>query len=144
MRRLFCLMAMVLVHAAGLTSAGAAEGPQVLQLAPEDLRPYTSKRELLVTGRDPFNWPPEQQAWFQAAAQPETPDFLSGLALTGIIWDEKMPLAVINERVHGVGDTVAGATVSDIFKETVVLEYNGTPHTLWFQKGSHKPPRDSK
>jgi hypothetical protein len=113
----------------------AAEGPLVLQLTPEDLRPYASKRELRLADRDPFNWPPEQLARLQTAARTDTPDFLSGLSLSGIIWDEKMPLAVINERMLGVGDMVAGATITAIFKETVVLEHNGAPHTLWFQKG---------
>ncbi|MDA8164695.1 MAG: hypothetical protein M0017_06665 [Desulfobacteraceae bacterium] len=143
MRRLWWLLAILLISGAEAAPAAAA-GAQVLQLSPDDLRSYAAKRELLVTARDPFNWPPEEQKQLKAAARSETPDFLSGISLTGIMWDEKMPLAVINGGMHGVGDTVAGARISAIFKETVVLDYNGSSYTLWIQKGSPKPTRGAK
>lgn len=47
------------------------------------------------------------------------------LKLSGIIWDSKNPLAMINERVVKVGDTIAGNTVVEIKHDRVILN-NGS------------------
>jgi len=41
--------------------------------------------------------------------------------LMGIVWDEKMPRCVINNRIVGVGDEVAGKRVKEIRRDRVIL-----------------------
>ncbi|MBU0709333.1 MAG: hypothetical protein KJ793_01305 [Candidatus Omnitrophica bacterium] len=45
----------------------------------------------------------------------------SGIALSGIIWDEEIPMAVINDRILLVGDSLGSNTVISIEKEKVIL-----------------------
>jgi len=43
------------------------------------------------------------------------------LNLSGIIWDEERPLALINNRVVGIGDKIGISTVVDITQDRVIL-----------------------
>jgi len=43
------------------------------------------------------------------------------LYLTGILWDEKNPTAIINGKIIGIGDKVGGNSVVDIKKDRVIL-----------------------
>ena len=44
------------------------------------------------------------------------------MVLEGIVWDEERPLAVINDRVVGVGDTVRQSRIAKITQTEVFLE----------------------
>ena len=44
-----------------------------------------------------------------------------GLTLRGIVWDEQNPKAVINDRIVGSGETVAGRKVVKIEQTRVIL-----------------------
>ncbi len=44
-----------------------------------------------------------------------------GIRLSGILWDEDSPRAVINEEILKVGDKISGSTVTSIEKDRVVL-----------------------
>lgn len=55
---------------------------------------------------------------------PFVPQSLSGnksLVLNGILWDQKDPKAIINDKIVGVGDTVAKHRVIEIKKDQVIL-----------------------
>ena len=39
----------------------------------------------------------------------------------GIVWDEKTPKCVINNRIVGVGDEVAGKKVKEVRQDRVIL-----------------------
>lgn len=43
------------------------------------------------------------------------------LTLSGVIWDEKEPKALINNAVVGIGDEIEGHTVIDIKQDSVIL-----------------------
>lgn len=55
---------------------------------------------------------------------------LAGFPLQGIFWDERKPMAIINDEVVKTGDTVAGAIVKEIRRDAVVVEYGGELFTL--------------
>jgi hypothetical protein len=60
----------------------------------------------------------------QAAAlePPLVPRRPVALALKGIIWDARAPLAIVNDAVLGLNDTVEGFKVVSIEQERIVLE----------------------
>ena len=43
------------------------------------------------------------------------------LTLSGVIWDDKEPKALINNVVVGIGDEIEGNTVIDIKQDSVIL-----------------------
>ena len=71
--------------------------------------------------RDPFQFPPKKYI--------KKTDF-EGLNLTGIIYDEESPVAVINDVIVKKGDVVEGVTVLEIRRESVVLEKEDKSYTL--------------
>jgi len=62
--------------------------------------------------RDPFLLP---------AAGEEGSSRLADLKLSGIVWDEREPFAMVNEKVVKVGDMLGGYTVIEIKQSSVVL-----------------------
>lgn len=69
--------------------------------------------------KDPFSPPVVKEAEKAGA------EVLTGVRLEGIIWDEKNPMAIINDKVAGIGDTVSGAKVVEIRQNEVVFDVNG-------------------
>ncbi|MCF7908233.1 MAG: hypothetical protein K9L86_05140 [Candidatus Omnitrophica bacterium] len=65
---------------------------------------------LLALKRDPFT-----------QNRIETKVIGSGLSLGGIIWNEKDPKAVIDDRIVGLGDQVGKKTIIEITPSTVLL-----------------------
>lgn len=61
-------------------------------------------------GRDPFSF---GKATYATAEQ--------GMALNGIVWDEKAPSAIINDTIVRVGEEINGKRVMDIQKNKVTL-----------------------
>ncbi len=55
--------------------------------------------------------------------------------LSGIVYNSRTPLAIINNRPVRAGDVVNNATVVSIKAKTVTLEHNGTRLTLTVSKG---------
>jgi len=47
------------------------------------------------------------------------------LAVSGIVYNEKSPSAIISKQVYGVGDVVDGYTISRITQTEVEFEKNG-------------------
>ena len=52
-------------------------------------------------------------------------EMLTGIKLEGIIWDEKNPMAIINDKIVGVGEEIAGAKIVGITENEVVFNVNG-------------------
>jgi hypothetical protein len=55
--------------------------------------------------------------------------------LTGIVYNDRTPLAIINNRPVKVGDAIDQAKVVDIGTRTVTVEYQGKRVTLTVSKG---------
>ena len=130
-RRLPILLACALASIAWRPFAAPAEKSEVLLIRPEKLQ----RREAAaaVPERDPFNWSRDQINRFKDQEPKLRSSTVAGLTLSGIIWDRKKPLAIINDRVVSVGDTVKGATILEVLKDMVVFEQEGVYHTLWLQ-----------
>jgi len=107
------------------------EKAEVLLVRPEKLQRHEATAA--VPERDPFNWSREQINRFKDQEPKLRSSSAGGLTLSGIIWDRKKPLAIINDRVVSVGDTVKGSTILEILKDMVVFEQEGAYHTLWLQ-----------
>ena len=60
----------------------------------------------------------------------ELTEGVRGLVLEGIVWDEERPLAVINDRVVGVGDTLRQGRIVTITQTEVFLEDNAETFSL--------------
>ena len=71
-------------------------------------------------GRDPFSSGPSTAA----------PSTLSDMVLTGILWDDSAPLAMINDNLVGAGDKIGGYTAVEIKKDRVVLTDGEQNYTL--------------
>ena len=141
-------LAMLLVCASLLSLAWTpypltvvAEQPQIVTIRPEKLQ----KREIAggaaaMPARDPFNWSRDQVNRFKDQEPKVRSSSAAGLTLSGIIWDRRKPLAIINDRVVSVGDSVKGSTILEILKDMIVFEQDGIYHTLWLQP-SVLPPQ---
>lgn len=83
--------------------------------------------------RDPFKWSDEvlQQ---NESQEVEKKDYFKDFKLSGIIWDVKLPFAVIDDTLLGEGDEIKGVTVKAIFKDEVVLEKDNVYHSLAFEE----------
>ncbi|MEW5795758.1 MAG: hypothetical protein AB1772_05305 [Candidatus Zixiibacteriota bacterium] len=83
-------------------------------------------------GRDPF-----QLRSRHGRTRFAVVDRSSSLAwtLAGIIHNNRHPLALINNRMVGIGERVDSATIVAIEKETVTLEYQGRRIKLKLTKG---------
>ncbi|HAJ56863.1 MAG TPA: hypothetical protein DCL35_03725 [Candidatus Omnitrophica bacterium] len=54
----------------------------------------------------------------------------SGLDVTGIVWGEAMPKAIINDEVYGIGDQVNEATIMNINKDGILLKFKDKEYLM--------------
>ena len=50
--------------------------------------------------------------------------------LSGIVWDEKMPVAILNDKLLQAGDLIDGCQVKEIFRSSVKLVCDGKSYEL--------------
>ena len=55
---------------------------------------------------------------------------LGKLHLTGVIWGGKMPLAIINDKIYRVGESILGIKIIEINKTGVLLKYKEETYIL--------------
>ena len=84
--------------------------------------------------RDPFNWTAESLEKFNNSDDAQTVELFAGLVLSAIIWDQNMPMTVINGLLLQVGDVVNGNVVKEIGRNEVVLEQQNEQHRIRFKK----------
>jgi len=78
--------------------------------------------------RDPFkSYLPETEIGRSRAAVSLQ---LGKLHLTGVIWGGKLPLAIINDKVYRVGDSILGIKIIEINKTGVLLQYKEETYIL--------------
>jgi hypothetical protein len=56
------------------------------------------------------------------------------LKLSGVLWDDQIPTAIINSKVVKIGDLIQGKTVVDIEKDQVLLMEEGQIYVLKLRK----------
>ncbi len=57
-------------------------------------------------------------------------DLIKFVKVDGILWDNKMPLAMVNNEIKKIGDIVNELTIKEITTESVVFEYFDLTHTI--------------
>lgn len=85
--------------------------PTKIKTTPVSTTRHARRTNFSTWGRDPFSSGP--------AASP--PTSVSDMSLTGILWDDRAPLAVINDNPVAVGDKIGMYTVAEIDKDKVIL-----------------------
>ena len=78
--------------------------------------------------RDPFKsyLPKTEIGKTRAAISQE----LGKLHLTGVIWGGDLPLAIINDKVYRVGESILGIKIIEINKTGVLLQYKEETYIL--------------
>ena len=79
-------------------------------------------------GRDPF--------FQQQSAALGT---LGSIVLSGIVYDQKMPIVMVNEQVLTVGDQIQGYTVKQIKPSSVIFTANGQDFEVRLFEAAEKP-----
>jgi hypothetical protein len=110
---------------------------QVAQVSALDL----TARQNQAWGRDPFTAnsnitarPAVERP--RPTAKPTSPAaVVPGFRLSGIIYNKKQPMAVINGQMVGVGDEIDQARVKYIDRSKVTIIYNGSAIDLLVSKG---------
>ena len=102
--------------------ASGTMGPQPKNLAiPSARTPFSD------WGRNPFT------------LSEEVTEGVRGLVLEGIVWDEKIPLVVINDHVLKVGDTIRKSQITRITQKEVSLQ-DDEGHEFILKVGKGEPP----
>lgn len=81
-------------------------------------------------GRDPFIYPYKKKS-----ISPALPKKNKLWKLTGIIYNNSTPIAVINKKPVKIGDSIDDALVIQINRKDVVIEINGSKIVLNVSKG---------
>ncbi len=79
-------------------------------------------------GRDPF------EGALKFEAEDSTADSTATLSLTGIVWKNKTPLALIGDWILGVGDKQGGVEVLKIFPDRVIARRGTEMLTLYLHQ----------
>lgn len=103
---------------------------QVISSAPPQAKPDWERIDAAAWGADPF------RTLIKKAAKPtDKPKEELKLILSGIVFNEKSPMAVINKKMVRTGDTIGGVRVVSINRKTVTVERNGKRYQLTVTKG---------
>ncbi|HVP07491.1 MAG TPA: hypothetical protein VMS71_06580 [Candidatus Acidoferrum sp.] len=87
-------------------------------------------------GRDPFGSGPAPVVHRIVQSSTVTPGAPRPTwVLSGVVYNEQHPLAFVNRKAVGVGDTIDQARVVKITKNKVTLEYNGNHFDIFVAKG---------
>jgi hypothetical protein len=84
--------------------------------------------------RDPFTWAPAVVERQLREQRPVENKVFKQLVLTGILWDDTSPLAIIDGTVLKEGDEVRGAVIRSIYRDEVVLELDKDFYNLRFSE----------
>ena len=116
------------------SSPSSATSPVIEQTTPRPVSVNKSfidveEKALEQWGQDPFRANPKRQSKTPRTFQSKHWD------LSGILYNDKYPVAIINKNPVKVGDTVNNAEIIKIDKKEVVIDYNGARITLTVAKG---------
>ncbi|MFH0935755.1 MAG: hypothetical protein V1828_02700 [Candidatus Omnitrophota bacterium] len=90
------------------------KAPQAAMSVKPQYQLQEEESQSLELKRDPF------AAMIPAVAKGQAAQ-ASSITLSGILWDENNPLAIINNKVVKKADTVGGCRVAEIKRDSVVL-----------------------
>ncbi len=64
------------------------------------------------------------------SAQEELNELIETIKVDGILWDDQMPLAMINKEIYKIGDIINQLKIVNITDESVVFGYADLTHTI--------------
>jgi hypothetical protein len=121
--------------------AGAAFGYEVIGSKDGSIllrKPVRDDRSMIVTtaqpARDPFNWAGDALVINREQSPRSDDAIFANIHLSGILFDEKMPLAIIDDSLVKEGDIISGVVVRSISQNEVVVEHEQQLHTLRFSE----------
>lgn len=123
-----------LIPTSSLSAFDKVETEEGLILVREDVKNTEIAESDGEPARNPFNWAPEliQERQPVESKIDERPRVV--FHLSGILWDEKQPVAIIDDLLLKEGDLVKGALVREINPDEVMLEQDGEFVTLRFKE----------
>lgn len=68
----------------------------------------------------------------ETATEEEIATLRDSLKLNGIVHNKDRPMAMLDNRIVRVGDSVKGATITEIQKNKVILSYKNRTFTLLY------------
>jgi len=85
----------------------------------------------------PVKKPPERrtpQLWKPRPTKPAPRAITKApsLKITGIVWNSDRPQAIINDQVIDIGDKVQNATIKEITKTEIKVEYGGKEFSILY------------
>ncbi len=110
-----------------LKAAGASPRTFDRPMVPAVEIPWAIPGRFELEGRDPMQWPPPS-AGVQNDEPPavaDTPENSGELVVTGILYSEDRPSAIVNTQLVHEGQQISGATVDKIESDGVQFERNG-------------------
>ena len=111
-------------------STDKAASPQKKPQAAKTAKPSAGKKKVFDI-RDPFLSSKNPGKLKPVNVQKKA---AVNLKVSGILWDEKIPSAIINSQVVKIGDIIFDKTVVDIDKDRVVLMEEGQLYILKLHK----------
>lgn len=72
----------------------------------------------------------------EAAAEPEEQFDPAKYQVTGLVWGQAAPKAIINDTIYSIGDTVEGAKVVNIDKNGILMEFNSKEYLMKREGGA--------
>lgn len=63
-------------------------------------------------------------------AEPEEKFDDSGLKVSGLVWGEAAPKAIINDSIYGIGDEINGAKILSIGKDGILLMFKSREYLM--------------
>ena len=92
------------------------------------------KVEFNRTKRDPFEKviirKGKGEARIQNTDDAASRSLIDSFVIQGLIWGGNFPQAIINNKVYKVGDTIQGATISNIDKNGIIFTLSGKKYIL--------------
>ena len=92
------------------------------------------KVEFNRTKRDPFEKviirKGKGEARIQNTDDTASCSLIDSFVIQGLIWGGNFPQAIINNKVYKVGDTIQGATISNIDKNGIIFTLSGKKYIL--------------
>lgn len=115
--------------AADLENANKAQAAEISSKVVSDFRdPF--KSWLPSKGEDVVIDEPEDSDSGHAVDDVEEEFDYSGLEVSGIVWGEAAPKAIINDQVYGIGDVVNEATIINIDKNGILWKFKNKEYLM--------------
>lgn len=128
-----CALAMMSLYAyAQVENTKDAVLEQDMLTLPDDehnlrnpFQPYVPPREESVVQETNVAGGPQE-----AEGTPENEFDYYSLRVTGSVWGNNMPKAIINDQVMGIGDVVNEAKILNITKDGILFEFKDKQHLM--------------